>query len=395
MSRKIVYHIHSDLKFAQKPTGLFPDSKFENRYVFLEQPGEVCRTQIEGFRFSHGEGSAAVASHLSDADIVVFYSLNCQLATIANRLPERMVLIWRFFGYELYDKMPEFIYTKATRRLLANISRIACMKRWLKGQWSIRGGIKRILRLFAQREHEDRQTPKHEHEYKRAIGRMDFFCCLAHAEYDFLARRFPLPPLLQLPYTVPLSPGYEREKEPMVILGHSRIMYGNHLDMLKILGKLPSAVLQRYRFKAFFSYGPENAYTREVRRLASRFPTLQLIEGFMPIEEFTRCYDKAAALVIYAFRQVAMGNIYTALRAGAKVYLPSGNVLFKWLQKEGFILSDVTQFRLDLRNGTIHLSVGEMEQNRKAWVRLTEKYNVAAYTAKVLEACEKKAQSDR
>lgn len=118
---------------------------------------------------------------------------------------------------------------------------------------------------------------------------MDFLSGLADAEYDFPARRFPLPPFLQLPYTVPLSPGYEREKDSTVILGHSRIMYGNHLDILNILGKLPPAVPRRYRFKAFFGYGPENAYTREVRRRASRFPSLQLLKGFMPIEEFARC----------------------------------------------------------------------------------------------------------
>lgn len=400
MNRRIIYHIHSDLKFAQKPTSLYPCDKFENRYVFLEQPGEVCSARIEGLVFPCKEDSmAVVADHLSDADVVVFYSLNDLLAKIVNRLPERVVLIWRFFGYELYDRMPEFIYTDTTRSVLANAGRIACMKRWLKGQWSIKGGIKRILapwgRLFSQRAHEDWQTPKPESEYQRAIRRMDFFSGLADAEYDFLARRFPLPPFLQLPHTAPLSPGYEREKDSTVILGHSRIMYGNHLDILNILGKLPSAELQRYRFKAFFSYGPENAYTREVRRRASRFPSLQLIEGFMPIEEFTRCYDKAAALVIYAFRQVAMGNIYTALRAGAKVYLPGGNVLFKWLQKEGFVLYDVAQLESDLRGDTIRLTVEEMEQNRRAWVKLTEKFNVAAYTAKVLEACERKAQGSR
>lgn len=172
-------------------------------------------------------------------------------------------------------------------------------------------------------------------------------------------------------------------------------MYGNHLDILNILGKLPPAVLQRYRFKAFFSYGPENAYTREVRRRASRFPSLQLLKGFMPIEEFARCYDKAAVLAIYAFRQVAMGNIYIVLREGTKVYPPSGNVLFKWLQKEGFVLYDVAQLKSDLRGGTIRLTVGEMEPNRRAWVKLTEKFNVAAYTAKVQEACERKAQSSR
>lgn len=88
-----------------------------------------------------------VADHLSDADVVVFYSLNDLLAKIVNRLPERVALTWRFFGYEMYDRMPEFIYTDTTRSVLANAGRIACMKRWLKGQWSIKGGIKRICSL--------------------------------------------------------------------------------------------------------------------------------------------------------------------------------------------------------------------------------------------------------
>lgn len=60
-----------------------------------------------------------------------------------------------------------------------------------------------------------------------------------------------------------------------------------------------------------------------------------------------------------------------------------------------FVLYDVAQLKSDLRGGTIRLTVGEMEPNRRTWVKLTEKFNVAAYTAKVQEACERKAQSSR
>lgn len=379
--KKIVYHIHQDKKFAN-PTALFPEHLFENRYVLLQDKDEAGKAGFTIF-LNHESAVDAIANHIAEADIVMLYSLNKLTAMIANRLAKDVVVIWRFFGYELYEMMPHFIYTPETSRLMQPTS-----TKWWRG-WGLKGKLRKLLRRLLHRTGNATHS-RFGTEFAQAVKRVDFFAGLADMEYDFLARFFPLPPFLQLPYLRQLPPKYEREKDNTLIMGHSRIAYGNHLNMLNILASVPPDALRQYQFNFFFSYGQEDAYTQAIRQRATRFPMVRLIEDFLPLDEFNRIYTKSSALVIYAYRQVAMGNIYTALQSGTKVYLPASNVMFPWLVREGFVLSDVSDFRKDLERGTISLSPTEMEQNRAAWERLRSKYPLHAFVDAILKVCEQK-----
>lgn len=381
MRKRLVYHVHLDKKFAN-PTALFPEELFENRYVLLQDKDEAGKAGFTVFP-NHESAVAAIVNHLAEADIVMLYSLNELTSMIANRLAKDVVVIWRFFGYELYGQMPHLIYTPETRRLMQPAS-----AKWWRG-WGIKGKLKKLLLRLLHR-HGNAVHCRFGTEFAQAVKRVDFFAGLADMEYDFLARFFPLPPFLQIPYLTPSDPAYEKDKENNVMMGHSKMMYGNHLDLLNMLSEVSPATLAQYRFHFFFSYGPENTYTREVRARAAFFPMVHLLEDFLPYEEFKRIYDKASALVIYAYRQVAMGNIFTALKSGTKVYLPASNVMFPWLLREGFTLSDVSDFRKDLERGTIRLSPAEMERNRAAWENLRSKYTPHAFVDAILKVCEQK-----
>ncbi len=52
------------------------------------------------------------------ADLVVLYSLNLTKSFIANRLPSNVKIAWRFFGHELYSKMPDFEHSELTEKYL-------------------------------------------------------------------------------------------------------------------------------------------------------------------------------------------------------------------------------------------------------------------------------------
>jgi hypothetical protein len=54
--------------------------------------------------------------------MVVLYDLNFPKAYIANRLPNSIKIVWRFFGLELYGKMPEVVFSEQTIRASKEIS---------------------------------------------------------------------------------------------------------------------------------------------------------------------------------------------------------------------------------------------------------------------------------
>src|SRR5690606_10843771 len=103
-----------------------------------------------------------------------------------------------------------------------------------------------------------------------------------------------------------------------IIVGNSKHVWNNHLDVFRIIKK--SKRFDNYKFNLFFNYGVDNDYTEKVRNEANQ-NSFVLIEDFLDIQEFSRVYNTATALVINSYRQHALGNIFTAILNGSKVYL--------------------------------------------------------------------------
>src|SRR5690606_40162359 len=71
---------------------------------------------------------------------------------------------------------------------------------------------------------------------------------------------------------------------------------------------------------------------------------------FLSIEKFREIYKTTAALVINSYRQHALGNIFTALLYGVKIYLNPKSSTYPWLKQLGFQVFDINQLITDIRS---------------------------------------------
>lgn len=123
----------------------------------------------------------------------------------------------------------------------------------------------------------------------------------------------------------------------------------------------------------FFNYGSNNYYTDTVRREVNQ-KNIVLLENFLSIENFNKIYDNATALVINSYRQHALGNIFSALLSGTKVYLNKKSSTYKWLKHEGFIISEINELPRDIDNNKIMLTQKEYQHNVNCYNQMKANY---------------------
>lgn len=362
-SRKInIYHIHSDEKFVHS-TRLF-DFEFAKNHIFfigdINSYKGAYKANVHFFPKSKA-GLKQIICECQEADIVVVYELNYLKAYIVNRISKSTKILWRFFGTELYTKMPKRdVFSPQTLKLLHSEESIISsfanrfftpLKRWLK--WRTNLGT----------------------EFNRAMQRIDFFIGLSHTEYQYLRERFRhLPRFLQYPF---FESNVEKSVTPpsskLVVIGNNKNAFNNHLEILDILSNNKSK--NDCEFVLLFNYGVENGYAREVRSRAKLIDGVTIMEEFLGREEFKNLYDGFSTLVINGYRQMAMGNIFIALRKGVKVYLNEYNAIYGWLLKEGFKVYSVSTFSEDISKDNCRLNSSIAEHNRKQFVNLAKRYN--------------------
>jgi dTDP-N-acetylfucosamine:lipid II N-acetylfucosaminyltransferase len=368
-------HVHTDLKFLDAASK-FEGDLFHNTTVVLAGKEKYEGASNEMAIFLGGDFKAAkrAMALCQDADLVVAYGLTVKHAFIANRLPQKVKIAWRFFGGELYDAKKELFLSPLTMELLADSKPFFSPYRKFKN-------ILSVILSFAQFGWEGRRR-----ELDKAIKRMDFFICLSGEEYDFLkAIQFDLPPLIRWPRLEWAGGSAEKpvQKEPIVVIGNSRAVWNNHLDLIEIISR--SNNRSKYQFLLLFSYGPENRYTRCVRAKTEGRSEFRLLEEVMPKERFLEFYSPVSALVINSYRQSAVGNIFKAMRSGVKIYLNEKNIVLKWLRDEGFLISTMEDFINDLDRDNLTLGDSEMLHNQTRLKAISEKYSIEIFQRQIYE----------
>lgn len=363
MSEIKIIHIHTDLKFVVD-SSRFEGEGFNNTIIVLGKKNDYkgyYKNSALFYTYSL-KNLRVIIRKCKAADMVVLYDLNFPKAYIANRLPLSVKVIWRFFGLELYGKIPEYVLSEQTIKASAkDIQHYDFLY--------FRNKLALLYSFFRFK-----TTPGNEFE-KAAFSRIDYFHGLSAKEYQFLKKIWPqLPPFLQISYSPHTEINDFREKTSnLIIIGNNRSNYNNHLDVIELIQN--SNMRSKYQFLMFFSYGENNGYTDEVRAKAAEVREIKVLEDFLASEKFNQLYSDADALVLNGHRQMAMANIFQALRSNAKVYLNNKNVILDWLKEEGFLVFSVNNFISDLDSQKISLTENEAIHNQHQFMKFTAKYN--------------------
>jgi len=356
-----ILHIHSDRKFIIDSFDWFNDASFENTIIYLGEPFQYDKS-IDYIPFSK-RNAYIIASKANQYDVVIFYSLRLEHAIICGKIERGVIVLWRFFGGELYQLMGTDLLSSESKRYYKKVP----VHHFLSV-------IKNTL-LYSS---------SAEEIFRKAVLRSEYFMGLSDMEYAFLKKKFQnLPPFIQLPYTINAKCCDLTSKEDIVILGHSRDIYGNHLEVLKRLES--GQQLDDFNYVMFFSYGEySEEYTKAVLDIVRSHPTIRVISDFLDRNDYFNILNTSAAMVINSYRQMGMGNVFLGLMRGIKVYLNEKNVMYDWLRKEGFAVYSVESFYKDISNRDICLSKNQTMNNIDALNNLAIKYSVEGFCERVL-----------
>ena len=169
----------------------------------------------------------------------------------------------------------------------------------------------------------------------------------------------------------------------MVVIGNSRSNYNNHLDILELVETCN--LNKKINVNILFNYGAENTYTHKIREKARNIEKATLIDSFIPPHEFKNFYGPVAAFVNNSYRQLALGNIFSALHKGVKVYLNKKNPTYTWFKNEGFYIYEIDALKKDLETGQIHLVKSEIVHNLKCLKKLRVDHSKTDFQLEVMQ----------
>lgn len=360
MKYKLV-HIHTDFKFLYE-TLRYKDDSLYNEIVFIGEVDEMTISKLDNLNFPYKiySFSEIYKMHeiISEFDGIVFYSMDAIKVDILTKNDKNIKVFLRLFGYELYSqKLNKYISTST----LNLINPIAFSNNNFKKNLK-----KKIKRIFGFEYRIDIE------KQKALYSKIDAVLLVNKFEYEELNKYFYLPKFIQVslikepPINLKLS-----SKNNEVIVGNSRHLWNNHLDVLKLIKKSKRYI--NYKFIFFFNYGANEHYAQAVRKEAHE-DCFIFIENFLDSDAFNEIYDSASALLINSYRQHALGNIYSALLSGTKVYLNKKSSTFQSLKHDGFIISEINELSKDLDQGDIKLTLEEYKHNINCYMRVKNNY---------------------
>ena len=362
MSKKI-YHIHTDFKFLYD-SQRFESELFENQLIFIgEKVENNAAYHNSAIFYPYSEESIqAILKEIEDADLVVLYDLCDFKKELLKKIPSEIKVAWRFFGYEYYSTRRDLMLTKKTLDIVENREKF-------------KSAIFYKLNLFLK----FRKRRYLDAKDLEVVKKIDYILLFSNEEYLYLKKYWDVPKLVLLNLDFHFDEMFYNKTDSLII-GNSRNIYNNHIDILDIIIK---GNYKKYMFNLFLNYGAKGTYFEYVKKIAEKEDNVILITDFLSKNDFERFYKTSAALVINSHRQMALGNIFTAVKFGLKIYLNDKNPIKKWLTSNGLLIFSVSDLKKDLTENNVKLTQSEMIGNIKNFNRISEVYTKEMFCSKI------------
>lgn len=374
-------HIHQNSVFLDHSRRYINDN-IHNEIIFIGEDNDKNRGRLNaiGIEFriiaNSVDNVEEIVTLINTFDGVIFNDLKEIGIRVLFQINRQVKRFLKLFGTELY-----FIDAKpflSERTLEYQIDH---------DQNSLVNHLKRKLKIFLNKEfflQKDNQ--------KKIFKQFDAILIMSKYEYDELRKYYYLPRLIErqlIDQANDLKECFLQEKNSKnIILGNSGIRWNNHLEILDIISS--SRIEDDIRFDLFFSYGTDSRYSQEVKSKALQIPNCNLIEEFLQLKEFEAIYKNASALVLNSYRQHGVGNIFTAVKYGCKIYLNKRSSSYHWLKSLGFLISEVAELKNDIETGNVSLSLEEQERNFDCFVKAVNAYTIQEYQENIISVLNEK-----
>lgn len=370
--KPVIVHLHTDYKFV-RGTDKFDNILFKNIIIIIQKEAPFTEVIDERVMLFNDERKSIkkIISICNQAEMVVINGLEHTIKKIVLSLKLEVIIIWRFFGYELYGKI-----TKSLRSYLT---------KEITNEENNRITIKERVRTFLEKI----KYGSPDKRFTKLLKRIDYMILLCKEEYDYLKKHWShLPCFLQYPYNKPHHYSFDAETFPknkdskqIIVIGNNRSAYNNHIDIIETVEN--NLNKSQYLFKLPLNYGIKSNYFKEIKERVIDKEYFEIIEDFIPPDEYLEFYKNISALVINGHRQMAVGNIFMAIRHGTKVYLNKKNVYMQFLLNEGFYVYPIEELNQDLSDNNLSMDFNNALHNYNCHIKLSEKYSNAKFNSQI------------
>ena len=355
-----VLHIIKDDKFFDPVIEDFlKDDRFENKSVlFVETENYSCRyiqhSELVDLLWSDQMIKERLES--DTYDVLFFHSIMTQYWKYFKYIPKNIIVIWWCWGYELYHKVYGMtpilqidLYKPKTTILIEDFkSRKEKFKDFLKENFA---------KYFWYRIR------------KKIVRRVDYFQPVIPLEYemmksvkDFHAKEF------YYPYCFSCCQDIKEKlsinPRGSIIIGNSASETNNHID---IWHRIKTFIPADRTVIIPLSYGHEY-YAIAIEEMVKKDGlNIMFLRRFMPKEEYFTLMEGCSYAIYGVMRQQAMGNVYYALSHGLKLFLYKDSMVYKFLQKSGYVVFAIED--IDEDSFQTPLTMEQQTQNRNAFSR--------------------------
>ncbi|WP_140937948.1 TDP-N-acetylfucosamine:lipid II N-acetylfucosaminyltransferase [Sphingobacterium lumbrici] len=348
------YYIEmSEQYIPNRSTYLFVEKYDEFKYVKSNHPN-IMKVPL-GNILKHD-----VEKLFKGVDVVVFHSLNVDLASLIDRLPGKIRKIWIFWGFDGYitQKKNKYISTLTSRLRFPN---------------TVRG----YLKYIKNRWYTDQTISKSGRIHTKMIKKMDY--CATWAKNDYMMAKSIHPDIKFFYfnyYTEELmnfpTPRMINMELSTIMLGNSGSEYNNHeaaLDYLKDIG---------FKGKIYcpLSYNGSIYYRKNIEEIGRRFFGENFIplKDFLPLDEYQKIINSCDVVWMNHKRQQAAGNLVAAFYTGKVVVLDQDHPLLDTFKEWG-----LSVYHRDILV-TKDVKLEELVENQKVKSFLKKEHNKAYFS---------------
>lgn len=338
----VISDYESDSRIINKAIYLSNDKKHDFKYINSIEKVHVLYKKKEIYNYFLQE----------QYDVVLFHSLPIQYWHYLKIIPQNRYIIWWAWGYDLYTQdygikpfIPCELYKPVTLKLLS--SKNSLLKNMLKDAYIFVHGFHRL----------------YYEKYKQSmLKRIDYFQGVIFDEYKLMNRNkgFKAKEYYKGAMNIQNFDPFFEELNPNgdILFGNSAEYSNNHIDVIPYLKR---GMLGNRCIHIPLSYGTKKYVAQLKYLLANDELNIDMMEVFLPKDEYFSLYSKYTYLVSGVMRQQSMGNINYAIMRGLKIFLFKDSMVYNYLKKEGYIVYAIED--IDENSFFSPLTINEMNHN--------------------------------
>lgn len=262
-------------------------------------------------------------SNLSRFKAIITHNLSTpSQEKIVLAAPDFVKIAWVFWGFEVYNRKENHTF------FLGRLTKKVEYHYWIKSK------LKGILNFLKTSQKSDQVFLVNARSYQK----VDY--CLTHLREDYLyAKNFFKADFKFLWYnyfSIDKTLGNlknEKINGNNILVGNSATLSNNHLEAFKVLKSLD---LGNQKIIVPLSYG-NNKYASHIIKKGEKLFGNQLMPllTYIDRQQYNSILQSCSIVIMYHYRQQALGNIITSLWLGAKVYLSERTTTFSYFKRLG------------------------------------------------------------